>query len=792
MNNQKKTEDILTPVQLENLFNQYLSSISLATDEQEKIQLIVQFVQETFSLPEDLTYSFHLQLAAMFFFLTANFQPESISSEELEIYLETGINLYRRFSDKLDKNLFRESLSNLLFNSALSYFQLGELEEAYKKLLRKKQIEKMPPEETSDIPFETNTQIPELDFQEIKKSSDSNLDMLNKFFDFLPDKASFSQEQEHLLKRWENFRGNAQDSIYCCLVEKKGPLQIPARGRLVLLEAHCRPQAVHDGQNRIHFYNTSPFQKDEVYHLASDALEAADYIVRNFLKNELPPCALAFSFAEKRFLYSGQSLGLPLALLTISQKLMANLSRYSFAYKKEAAFSGKVDLNGQVLRLEPEALELKIKAAFYSGLRYLVIPLANLKEANIYLYKLLSIHPWRKLELIGVSRLDEVLKDKRLCIRKTIPVLTWMAKKKKSSIKKLLVGLFIVSLVLAIVNVFSKNPTLHFWKIRYPVLLEAHNSELFAFNQERQLLWLYHLPKPFDQQSLIQKIVDLNGDGNEEVLVCGNYLSDEKPNSELFCFSQKGKLLWRYRPGRKIKTPIDEFSNNYVTRIFDVATLKDGSSDKYIVLVANHATWYPTQISIINNRGELIGEYWNAGYLSPESLIIEDLDKDGWKEIILGGTNNDYQAACVIVLDPRKISGCSPASGTPDFQFEDIPRGTQEYYLLLPRTTLNQIMGMRNYVQKIEISREDKNLEVTTTEYSKDIDYEMKYNFDFNFNPIFSRPVDLMTEKVKEMVVSGLLPLNALTELKILKEKIRFWDGQSWVYKPARNKNLNF
>lgn len=792
MNNQKKDSSSLSPIYLENLFNQTLSNISLAPDDQEKVKLICNFIRETSNLPEDLTYSFHLQISGMFFFLTANFQPDPASPEELQSYLNTGLNLYRRFTEKIDKQLFKEALTNLLFHLALNHFYLGELEEGWRTLINKQLIAEKDSLDNLESELEEKKEVTIPEALEIKKVYNSNLEMVRAFFDRFNHQMDLSSDKELILEKWKKFTGRSSDSVYCCLVERRGLLQVPDRAKLVLLESHCRRSVASDSHNLFRFYNTSPFQKDEIYHCAADALEATDYLIKNLFQLVLPPCVLSFSFTEKRFLYSGESIGLPLALLALTQKLITNDSRLCFFFSKEAAYTGKIDLNGEVLRIDPEALELKIKAAFYSGLRYLVIPAGNLKEANMFLYKLLSRHPWRRLELIGINSLEEILRDDRVCAKTIAPLIPWITKRKKITLRRLLAGLLIVGMITVSLILINKNPALHFWKIRHPVVLEVHANNLFALNQERQLLWLYKLPKPFDPQSLLQKFIDLNADGREEILAAGNYKSDEKPSCELFCFSQTGKLLWQYRPGKRIKTPTDEFSNNFVIRIFEVAQLQNDSSEKSILVLSNHSTWYPTQISVLNARGELIGEYWNAGYLSQEALIIEDLDGDGWKEIVLGGTNNDFQAACLIVLDPRKIAGCSPASGTPEYQFKDLPAGTQEFYLLFPRTTLNRTLAIRNYVKMVEISREDKILEVTTTEYSKDIDYEMKYNFDFQLNPIFSRPVDLMTEKVKELIISGLLPFNALTELKILKEKIKFWDGESWVFKPARNKTLNF
>jgi len=153
-------------------------------------------------------------------------------------------------------------------------------------------------------------------------------------------------------------------------------------------------------------------------------------------------------------------------------------------------------------------------------------------------------------------------------------------------------------------------------------------------------------------------------------------------------------------------------------------------------------------------------------------------------------TNNNFQSACLAVLDSRKVRGCSPSSGQREFQFRELPPGQQEFYLLFPRSTLNQVMSIRNQVNLIQPSREDQTIQVTTTEYSKDINCEIKYNFNYKLQPIFSRPIDLMTEKIKELIVSGLLPEQAGTELQFLKERIRYWDGQGWVYKPFDQQNV--
>ncbi|MCR4396028.1 MAG: hypothetical protein NUW07_04740 [Candidatus Saccharicenans sp.] len=750
------------------------------------------FFCSTRDLPDDLTYSFHLQLASLFFFLASSFQPDCLPPEELVDYVDISWQLWDRFSERIDHSQFRDTLSNLFFYQAQNYFYLGELEEGLRALRWKQKIAEA--SSLHNLSLELGKISPEVspELAEIKKRHNSNLQM---FLDFIRQSSpgpGLSLDLDLLQEKWKRFSGWSEDSLFCPLVAREGLLQEGREARLLRLESRCRRTSAVEDHNLVRFANLPAFYQDKTYLLATDALEAADYLLKNSYGLQLSPCTLVFSFSEKNFIYSGDSLGLPLAVLSLSQKLLVGERRFHFQYSQEAAFTGKVDMRGEVLRIAPEALELKVKAVFYSGLSYLVVPSANLKEARGYLYSLLARHPWRKLELIGIDSLKDILGNSRLCQKVKVPLIPYLAHTMAPLIRRGLPALVGVAAMVAVVVIISKNPSFLFWKIRHPIMIELHNSSLFARNPDKQLLWVFTLRRPFRPDSLQQKFVDLDRDGEEEILVSGDYLSEEKISSELFCLTRAGKMLWSYQPGRRVKTLTDEFSNHYLIKAFEAARFNRQSREKSVLLIANHTTWYPTQILLLDARGKVQGEYWHAGHLGRETLLVEDLDEDGWEEIIAGGTNNDFQQACLLVLDPRNIGGCSPASGNPEFQFAGLKDGSQEYYLLLPRTTINQTMASRNYTTSIEIFREEKVLEVTTHEFSKEASCRMIYNFDFRFNPLFSRPTDVLIEAVKELVTSRVLPPHAETELRSLKDRIKYWDGQAWVNIPTRNKKLEF
>jgi len=792
MNNKNDNQAGNPVINLENLYNQTLSSLSIAADEQDRVRLIFEFFRSTQDLPEDLTHSFHLQLAGLFFFLTSSFQPDGLPPEELKDYLETSWRLYRRFKDKIQPNQLKETLSNLLFYLALSHFYLGELEDGLRTLLQKQKLAEVAfPDNLDNGPGGTRPEFPG-DFQELKNQGSSNWQIFQELVKKIGRENGLALDFDLIQEKWKRFSGWSSDSLFCPLVERRGLLQAGEPARLLLLESRCRRTGAADGHNLVRFSTLPVHHQEKTYLMATDALEAADFLLKTEYGLSLPPCTLLFSFSEKNFLYSGESLSLPLATLSLSQKLIASQRRFYFVYSREAAFTGKIDLNGEIQRISADALEEKVRAVFYSGLRYLVIPAQNLKEARSFLFNLLAKHPWRRLELIGVDNIREIIADSRICQKIKIPLITHLARTRGPLIRRSMLAVLALAVMITALVIINKNPSFHFWKIRHPVIIELHDSRLFARNPEEQLLWTFPLRRPFRPDSLQQKFVDLDGDGEDEILISGDYLSEEKLSAELFCLKKSGKLLWSYQPGRKIKTLTDEFSNHYTIKKFEAANFSRTSPEKSVLVIGNHVTWYPTQIVLLDARGKLLGEYWHTGHLGQAALLIEDLDEDGWKEIIAGGTNNDFQQACLLVLDPRSISGSSPGSGNPDFRFRDLPEGTQEYYLLIPRTTINQTMNLRNYIVTIQLFREEKILEITTHEFSKEVSCRMMYNFDFRLTPLFSRPTDTLTEAVKELVISRVLPLHAETELRSLKERIRYWDGQAWVNYPARNKKLDF
>src|SRR5437588_5910963 len=83
-------------------------------------------------------------------------------------------------------------------------------------------------------------------------------------------------------------------------------------------------------------------------------------------------------------------------------------------------------------------------------------------------------------------------------------------------------------------------------------------------------------------------------------------------------------------------------------------------------------------------------------------MNIADFNDDGQPEIYLGGINNEYHMATLVVLDPEHLSGVSRQTD-PNYQLEGPINGKELARILLPRSCINERFEHYNSVGSIEI-----------------------------------------------------------------------------------------
>jgi len=271
---------------------------------------------------------------------------------------------------------------------------------------------------------------------------------------------------------------------------------------------------------------------------------------------------------------------------------------------------------------------------------------------------------------------------------------------------------------------------------------------------------------------------DINWDGIIEIFFV--------PNSEqivgggrLYCLDTNGEPRWLYNAGKEIGYGDRIFPKDFYIRGFDLFDLnQDGRTE---ILVISYAVGeYPTQIAILDSDGKLLSEYWNAGQISNYS--VEDIDQDGRSEILLGGQNNEYQKGAFCILDPAAIRGGSPQSD-PKYISKDMGPGTEQYYVLLPASELDEFFNPGISVGFFYIL-EGNRISIQL------IPSCLLFYFTKRMELIEPRLGHYFERQYKDNLRQGKIqvPYNEKRIQEELRRGIRYWDGDKWVNTPTMNK----
>lgn len=323
---------------------------------------------------------------------------------------------------------------------------------------------------------------------------------------------------------------------------------------------------------------------------------------------------------------------------------------------------------------------------------------------------------------------------------------------------------------------------------------KVQNSSLIFLNKNGNELWKHntgienllgdeHYKNHFQYRRRINNIEsslphiiikDITKDKKPEVLF-SIQTQDEFDEGIIYCFSYKGDELWRLDTGMELQFGKKVISKDYRIHGFDVYDLdKDGSLE--IIIFAAHRHDFPTQLLILNSKGEKLGEYWNSGRFSDLQFI--DLNNDGRDEIILSGCNNEYIKGCLIVFDTAQISGGSPQSNE-EFICKELESGTEKYYILFPRTDLDLLEAK---VEAISTIDDLENHRLLLTSLVGRILFELSYDLELQ-SVTFSH---MFQQKHKLAHLEGKINSELNEEYKEnLKKNIFYYDGENWISTPT-------
>lgn len=167
------------------------------------------------------------------------------------------------------------------------------------------------------------------------------------------------------------------------------------------------------------------------------------------------------------------------------------------------------------------------------------------------------------------------------------------------------------------------------------------------------------------------QMADLNNDGRIEI-IAGTIKDGSGEKGEfpglLKVWDTRGKLITKHNVWRpsiyEDKEPQANVSDFAITDLE-----KDGVPD--IVALVRGYEYAPSRVAVFHFEGDSLREvssFWNPGYLL--RLFVEDVNGDGFPEIICTGVNNDFKRVpefqlddnvySIFMLDGRSISGQAP------------------------------------------------------------------------------------------------------------------------------------
>ncbi|MCK5004859.1 MAG: hypothetical protein KAS21_07215 [Candidatus Aminicenantes bacterium] len=314
------------------------------------------------------------------------------------------------------------------------------------------------------------------------------------------------------------------------------------------------------------------------------------------------------------------------------------------------------------------------------------------------------------------------------------------------------------------------------------IILNSKGDELWRYDTEVENLWLDNKYRNHFQHKYFNgkynkfpKIIikDIDNDKKNEVLF-GIRTEDKTNCGEIYLFDHKGKVLWNYKLGKEMQYGKEIYSGDYAPTGIDIYDLNNDGKNE-IIIISEHLLYFPTEFIVLNLNGEEKGSYWNSGRIA--DYAFHDLNNDGIKEVILAGMNNEYNKGCLTILNSDKISGFSPQLKD-NYKYRNWIKGSEKYYLLLPRTIIDKMSPSRTYANNIIVL---KNGSLSIKMWPSGVYFE----FDNNFNILSVNLSDAFMNKMKTTQEFIKNEFSAEEYVNDIKKGIQYFNGKEWVPEPA-------
>lgn len=338
------------------------------------------------------------------------------------------------------------------------------------------------------------------------------------------------------------------------------------------------------------------------------------------------------------------------------------------------------------------------------------------------------------------------------------------------------------------------NPTLAEFKGEMMIVENKYEEEIDEIKLGSAITQRYIA----DDKHLTYCFYDVDGDGTNEVIWAhgaeNKNTNNPREASILSCKSiRRGQILWSDTLGVPLNYPLknESYSKTFVAMMVKAGDLdKDGEPEIYVL--TNHNGMFPGLLQKLDARdGSREGLYIHSGQF--DNVKFADINNDGITDIVLVGLNNGLKNACLIILDPRYISGYSPSP------MEYHPSGynpaTEIAYIRIPKTIVGKnLPNVRewNTACYLDIYENTKTLRVdvgdgSTGSASENPGLTFIFGFDLTIKEI--QPGDNYDVVAKKLYQAGKIRQYPGPQyLEAFKKECMYWDGTNWQNYPVQNK----
>ncbi len=339
---------------------------------------------------------------------------------------------------------------------------------------------------------------------------------------------------------------------------------------------------------------------------------------KKFVRKPFKYHEVIINFDKKEGFYEGNSLGIALTLSIIEELLQFYNPTYKIGIKKQTAFTGGLTETGEVLCTSEEIIKQKIATIFFSEINTFVFPKCEETYAYFALTRLKKTYPGRKLKLIPVEDINDVINRRDVVDIKKQKLIVRSGKfVKKNWISAVATVLLAILFGFLFEMDWDDNPASAFYD----------SSQIFVVNKNSKKIFSFPTAGPWGNIELIKKylrILDINNDGKNEILFIESpetaTKNDLKVNS-LSCYDSNKKLLWNYNFEEIVSSDREVMIPEYGINLID--TINENGKNILVAYACNGVSFASAIFKIDLLTGKKINDaFWCSGHINDAILVM--------------------------------------------------------------------------------------------------------------------------------------------------------------------------